>query len=275
MKLVFNDSDSHWNTDNVFQKLDEYIKRVQENGEKEIPSDLDAVWLLRSTLDDNGNLRVYYFQGTMDGWAIVWLVPDFLPKRWFRKFMRQENLDDANIKFFRLDYVNFSGGVDQNNLGVQDLTIGESKCLANRDFLGFGFNYDRSSDCIFKLKRLIYGYWSLWTKTAMYLQVDNSEYDQINLTGITDLLETLSPVRISLPFSLGKSSCSSFSSVHFQTCTLTPHNDAAIAPLNHASFFFFLNLFSITQSDPSPATVMEDTTGKVFFFSLRITLNPL
>ena len=81
MKLVFNDSDSHWNTDNVFQKLDEYIKRVQENGEKEIPSDLDAVWLLRSTLDDNGNLRVYYFQGTMDGWAIVWLVPDFLPKR--------------------------------------------------------------------------------------------------------------------------------------------------------------------------------------------------
>ena len=130
----------------------------QENGEKQIPSDLGAAWLRRSTLDNDGNLRVYRFQGGVDGWAIVWLVPGFWPNGRFKRFMRQENSDDANTKFIMLDYVNFSGGVDQNNLGVQDLTIDESKCLANWDCLGFGFNYDGSSDCIFKLKRLIYGY---------------------------------------------------------------------------------------------------------------------
>ena len=32
-------------------------------------------WLRRSTLDNDGNLRVYHFQGGMDGWAIVCWFP--------------------------------------------------------------------------------------------------------------------------------------------------------------------------------------------------------
>ena len=42
MQLVFNYSDSHWNTDNAFQKLDEHEDVWQENGEKQILSDLGA-----------------------------------------------------------------------------------------------------------------------------------------------------------------------------------------------------------------------------------------
>ena len=87
MKLVFNDFDSHWNTDNAFQKLDEYGNVWQENGDKQIPLDLGAAWLHRSTLDDDRNLRVYYFQGNVNGWAIVLLVPDFQSNGRFKRFM--------------------------------------------------------------------------------------------------------------------------------------------------------------------------------------------
>ena len=48
---------------------------------------------------------------------------------------------------------------------------------------------------------------------------------------------------------------------------------------NRVSSFLF-SIFSLIFSqslcpDPSPSTVMEDTIGKVSFFSLQITLNPL
>ena len=79
MQLVFNYSDSHRNTDIVFQKLDEHGNVWQENEEKQILSNLSVAWLHRSTLDDDGNLRVYHFQEGMDGWAVVRLVLGFRP----------------------------------------------------------------------------------------------------------------------------------------------------------------------------------------------------
>lgn len=226
MKLVFNDSDSYWSTGNAFQKLDEYGNVWQENGEKQISSDLGAAWLRRLTLDNDGNLRVYSFQGGVDGWVVVWLAVPEICTIYGRCGANSICMNDGgnstrctcppgfqqrgdscdrkiqmtqNTKFLRLDYVNFSGGADQNNLGVQNFTICESKCLANRDCLGFGFKYDGSGYCVLQLKRLLYGYWSPGTETAMYLRVDNSESDQSNFTGMTDLLETTCPVRISLP----------------------------------------------------------------------------
>ncbi|RVW89281.1 putative receptor protein kinase ZmPK1 [Vitis vinifera] len=169
------------------------------NGEKQISSDLGAAWLRRLTLDDDGNLRVYSFQGGVDGGLLFgWPVPEIC-KIYGRCGANSICMNDGgnstrcicppgfqqrgdscdrkiqmtqNTKFLRLDYVNFSGGADQNNLGVQNLP---------------------------SLKRLLYGYWSPGTETAMYLRVDNSESDQSNFTGMTDLLETTCPVRISLP----------------------------------------------------------------------------
>ena len=31
-------------------------------------------------VDDDGNLRIHRFQGYVDGWAVVLMVPDFRPK---------------------------------------------------------------------------------------------------------------------------------------------------------------------------------------------------
>ena len=54
---------------------------------------------------------------------------------WFQVFcQRKIHKTHVTGKFiwrkhqFRLGYINFSGRVDQNNLGVQDLTISEFKC---------------------------------------------------------------------------------------------------------------------------------------------------
>ena len=231
-RLVFNDSGTYWSTDNAFQMLDDDGNVMQENGARQISSDLGASGRLRRLkLDEDGNLRVYSYQG-VDGWVVVWLAmpeicriygrcganaicmnngendnrtdclcpPGFLPSRGdsenscYRKTPMKQN-----TKFLRLDYVNFSGGADQSTVNVQNFTGCESKCLANQDCLGFGFKYDGSGYCVLQLKRLLYGYWSPGTETAMYLRVDSSESDKSNFTGMTNVLETTCPVRISLP----------------------------------------------------------------------------
>lgn len=228
MKLVYNDSDTYWSTDDAFQRLENDGNVMQANGHRQISSDLGAPSLRRLTLDDDGNLRIYSFQGA-DGWVVVWLAipeicriygtcganaicmndggntiqcvcpPGFQSRRDPERSCDRKNPMTENTKFLRLDYVNFSGGADQNTVNVQNFTGCESKCLANRDCLGFGFKYDGSGYCVLQLKRLLYGYWSPGTETAMYLRVDDSESDQSNFTGMTNVLETTCPVRISLP----------------------------------------------------------------------------
>ena len=46
---------------------------------------------------------------------------------------------------------------------------------------------------------LVNGYWSLGTESAMFLRVDQSETDQTNFKGMTEILETISPIKIELP----------------------------------------------------------------------------
>ncbi|KAK9277215.1 hypothetical protein L1049_006754 [Liquidambar formosana] len=108
-------------------------------------------------------------------------------------------------KFLRLDYVNFSGGANQTNINARNLSTCRARCLADRDCLGFGFKFDGRGYCVLQLQRLLYGYWSPGLETAMFLRVDNSETDQSNYTGMTNLLETTCPVRISLPLPPGES----------------------------------------------------------------------
>lgn len=50
------------------------------------------------------------------------------------------------------------------------------------------------------LEKLLYGYWSPGTEFVMYLRVDSRENDISNFRGMTSLMETSCPVRISLPF---------------------------------------------------------------------------
>ncbi|KAL0305335.1 UNVERIFIED_CONTAM: G-type lectin S-receptor-like serine/threonine-protein kinase [Sesamum angustifolium] len=67
------------------------------------------------------------------------------------------------------------------------------------ELLGFMFKYDGSNYCVLQLGRMVDGYWSPGTETAMFLRVDESEAEVSNFTGMTDLMETMCPVNIRLP----------------------------------------------------------------------------
>ena len=74
---------------------------------------------------------------------------------WFQVFcQRKIHKTHVTGKFiwrkhqFRLGYINFSGRVDQNNLGVQDLTIGHSKCR----FPSFSSKSFRSSSLLMRVE---------------------------------------------------------------------------------------------------------------------------
>lgn len=228
MQLVFNDSASYWNTNNAFQQLDDSGKVLQENGAQQVSSDVGATSFRRLTLDDDGNLRVYSFQGG-DGWVVVWLAmpeickiygtcgansicmnnggnskqcicpPGFRPRGDSEHSCDRKIQMTQNTKFLRLDYVNFSGGYEQMNQNAQNFSVCESSCRATQDCLGFGYKYDGSGYCVLQRRWLLYGYWSPGTETAMYLRVDHLESDNSNFTGMTNLFETTCPVRISLP----------------------------------------------------------------------------
>ncbi|XVE91822.1 hypothetical protein REPUB_Repub01dG0044900 [Reevesia pubescens] len=231
--LVFNSSE-YWSTDNAFQRLEASGRVIQDNGATLVTSDFgEPNRLRRLTLDDDGNLRIYSFDSSTNEWEVVWLAvqemctvhgtcgPNAICMNdasnsdptscvcppGFRKRTNDNNSceikvplrNPGNTKFLQLDYVNFSGGADQNNLNVQNISMCQSRCLANPNCLGFGFKYDGRGYCVLQIDRLLYGYWSPGTETAFFLRVDQSETDQSNFTGMTSLLETTCPVNISLP----------------------------------------------------------------------------
>ncbi|KAK1551632.1 hypothetical protein Q3G72_001634 [Acer saccharum] len=225
--------DSYWKTDNAFQRLDEDGRVTKENGDSVVTSDVGDRNLRRLTLDDDGNLKIYSFDTNLSDWTIVWqAVQEFCTihgvcgpnaicvdngqtqnastcvcPSGFKPNTSQVNscerniplTDPHNTKFLRLDYVNFSGGSNQTDLVVKNFSICESSCFSNPDCLGFGFKFDGKGYCVLQLHLLLFGFWSPGTEMAMFLRVDKSETDQPNFNGMTSLLETTCPVRISLP----------------------------------------------------------------------------
>lgn len=229
-ELVFNSSVTYWTNANAFQKLDYDGKVQQENGNSLISADFGANNRSRRlTLDDDGNLRIYSFDRDLNRWIVGWqavqeicTIPGLCGPNsicmsdafdsiscvcppGFRRFSstgceRKIPLrNPTNTRFLQLDYVNFTGGTNQTDIKAGNFTTCEAQCLANPKCLGFLFKFDGNRYCVLQLERLLYGYWSPGTETAMFLRVDHSETEQSNFTGMTNLLETTCPVRISLP----------------------------------------------------------------------------
>ncbi|KAJ9153017.1 hypothetical protein P3X46_026509 [Hevea brasiliensis] len=230
--LVFNGSEIYYTTPSPLQQLRKDGSVAQANGNSIISADFNAtdVRLRRLTLDDDGVLRIYSFDPNLGQWFVAWQAIQELCKvhgvcgrnaicmsdgsnttscecpPGFTK--SSANKDDCerkialskNTKFLRLDYVNFTGGLNQSNLNVRNVSTCEASCLNKENCQGFMFKYDGQGYCVLQLERLLYGYWSPGTETAMFLRVDISEQDQSNFTGMTSVLETTCPVRISLPF---------------------------------------------------------------------------
>ncbi|KAL5553299.1 hypothetical protein UlMin_040700 [Ulmus minor] len=236
LSLFFDSSDSYWSAKEKFVKLNDEGKLDQENAAMIMSSDFGLPRLRRLTLDDDGNLRIYSYDPDSLKWLVVWSAkhelcsihgtcgpnaicmgdgsnstscvcpPGFKPstnhepkKGCTRKI---EFKDYKNTKFLRLDYVNFSAPANTNlnlQIGVQNLGECQSNCSNRQTCLGYSFKYDGTSTCILQLGNLSNGYWSPGTETAMFLRVDNSEQDQSDFKGMTEILETTCPITIELP----------------------------------------------------------------------------
>ncbi|XP_027095331.1 G-type lectin S-receptor-like serine/threonine-protein kinase At1g34300 [Coffea arabica] len=231
-ELVYNgDPDYYWTADNAFLKVDDQGRISKENFQSFISSDLGDQKLRRLTLDEDGNLRLYSYDSSLDQWATVWqavfnlcqikgtcganaicmyetsdsstscVCPPGFKKSSHDSCERKIPLTDLkNSNFFRLEYVNFTGAA--NSSSIQDLTLSDcqAKCLAEDNCQGFQFKYDGKNDCILLMERLDYGLWSPGTETVMFLRVDSSETDENpEFTGMTTLMETACPVTIKLP----------------------------------------------------------------------------
>ncbi|XP_057477211.1 G-type lectin S-receptor-like serine/threonine-protein kinase At1g34300 [Actinidia eriantha] len=227
--LVFNGSDRYWAVGNGFQKLQDDGKVLQENGASLISSDFGATRFRRLTLDDDGNLRMYSLDPGSGKWVIGWQAvqelcqihgtcgpnsicmsdgvntPYCVCPPGFRRVSGKscerkiELKNPRNTKFLRLDYVNYTGGSNQTNRVARNFSTCQSGCLSEPTCFGFAFKYDGTGYCVLQLDRMLYGYWSPGTETAMFLRVDGSEMDESNFTGMTNVMETTCPVRISLP----------------------------------------------------------------------------
>ncbi|KAJ4710123.1 Receptor-like kinase [Melia azedarach] len=221
---------TYWNSDNVLQELDNTGKLTKANTGTVLSSDFGDATFRRLTLDDDGNLRIYSFDPRDSKWIIVWqalqelcsipglcgensictddgfnstscVCPPGFKNNNSQDTACQRKIEITNTgktKFLQLDYVKFSGGSNLTDLKAENFSICRAKCFANPKCVAFGFKYDGKRYCVLQ-DELKFGYWSPGTEMVTFLRVDNLETDQSNFTGMTNLLETICPVRISLP----------------------------------------------------------------------------
>ncbi|KAM6546775.1 hypothetical protein CsatB_027511 [Cannabis sativa] len=234
--LVFNSSDQYWRANNAFLRLGSDGKVEQENSASLITSDFGPNLKRRLTLDNDGNLRIYGFDPDLRDWTEVWHAthelctihgtcganaictsdgsnssscvcpPGFVGENPKEKGCQRkiQIMDLQKTKYIRLDYVNFTTSNEVSLSGATNLSDCELNCTRNRDCLGFMFKYDGRGSCVLKNKndsdnRLVNGFWSPGTESAMFLRVDESETDQSNFKGMTEILETTCPIKIELP----------------------------------------------------------------------------
>ncbi|XP_074270183.1 G-type lectin S-receptor-like serine/threonine-protein kinase At1g34300 [Silene latifolia] len=230
--LVYNTSDSYWTSANGFLSLGIDGRIAQAGADPLLTSDFGQNLTRRLVLSNDGNLRVFSFDQKNEEWVTVWLAvvvicqihglcgPGYIcysdgstlsnyecvcPPGFRRSSTSNscENeipiIDTASNKFLRLDYVDYLDGSNQTDLQVHSFDHCQSNCLSNPKCLGFGFKFDGSGYCVHHLNRLLNGYWNPGTGSAFYLRVDKSETEPTNFTGMSEVLVTTCPVRISLP----------------------------------------------------------------------------
>lgn len=228
--LYFNSSESYYNASNLLLSFNDVGKIIKDNQDTSITSDLGETKLRRMTLGDDGNLVVYSFDPELNQWTSVWQAMFELcqiqgicgPNSICTNFDNSNSTscvcppgyssigedsckrkipinDPKNSTFLRLDYVLFRGSSNQTDLKARNYADCEAQCMRALNCLGFSFKYDGSGYCVLQLDRLLYGYWSPGTEAVTFLRVSSSENETSTFTGMTNVLETTCPVRISLP----------------------------------------------------------------------------
>ncbi|CAN0924185.1 G-type lectin S-receptor-like serine/threonine-protein kinase At1g34300 [Linum grandiflorum] len=228
--LFFNSSESYGTIDSAIGELNLDGTLPKANGAKIYVADFGANRTRRVKLDDDGNLRVYSFDPVENRWFIAWqaiqelckvkglcgenaicvsdgsdstscVCPPGFEQGRSESCARKIPVRGSGFKFLQLDYVNFSSGGDWNGsfLTATNFDVCRRNCSDRVNCLGFLFKYDGTGYCYLHFDVLKHGIWSPATDGAMFLKVASSETDVSNFTGMTSLLETTCPVRISLP----------------------------------------------------------------------------
>ncbi|KZV46405.1 G-type lectin S-receptor-like serine/threonine-protein kinase [Dorcoceras hygrometricum] len=225
-------NDAYWiNPGNFsFQSFDENGLLVDSQGSIYYAMDFGVKMLRKLSLEDDGNLRLYSFDSGSKQWILGWqavfqlctihgtcgensicmydasnlstscVCPPGFKKAANDSCQRKIPIKEAGrSKFLRLDFVNFTGGLNQSNIMTTNFSTCEASCLSTLNCLGFMFKYDGTNYCVLQLDKMIDGYWSPGTETSMFLRVDESETDVSNFTSMTNLVEVICPERISLP----------------------------------------------------------------------------
>lgn len=203
-------------------------------GNSFLTSDFGDSRFRKFVLDDDGNLRIYSFYPEQNNtWVVVWLAiwemckikgncgpnaicmpredlynstfcvcpSGFMPNQGGAEKGCERKIPLSNeTHFVRLDYVNYTTNGSMNQITAGNYTVCESSCRFDSNCLGFGFKYDGLGYCVLlRGKQLQYGYWSPGTETALFLKVDQKESEATNFIGMTEVMQTTCPVRISLP----------------------------------------------------------------------------
>ncbi|CAN6288629.1 unnamed protein product [Urochloa humidicola] len=193
----------------------------------------------RLTLDNDGNLRLYSLIPRTRRWDVVWqlvqelctirgtcergriCVPDgaesvtcVCPPGYRNATLLGPCSPKKNItgrggddKFVRMDFVSFSGGGANAlsdtgpymaRLPPQNLADCERACRGDAGCVAFGYKFGGDRTCL-KYSALIDGYWSPATEASTYLRVASTDNDSNPFTGMTDMIQTVCPVRLALP----------------------------------------------------------------------------
>ncbi|PIN27116.1 Serine/threonine protein kinase [Handroanthus impetiginosus] len=225
-------NDSYWTNLGclTFMSLNDSGIMVYGDNQIYYASDFGLQKLRRLTLDDDGNLKLYSYDMGSKQWVVGWqalfqlcMVHGTCGANAICMFDAlngstscvcppgyRNGVDDScelkirirdlsRSNFLQLDFVNFTGGLNQSDIQTTNFSTCKARCLANPNCLGFMFKYVGSNYCVLQLERMFDGYWSPGTETVMFLRVDESETDISNFTGMTNLMETACPVKIRLP----------------------------------------------------------------------------
>ncbi|KAG1330582.1 G-type lectin S-receptor-like serine/threonine-protein kinase [Cocos nucifera] len=227
--LVFNGSDIYWGSTDAIRNLSSDGKLLMDNAQSDIVADVGLSVLRRLTLDNDGNLRVYSLRRSGQ-WDVVWQAiqelcnihgacgvnaiceplgsknktcscpPGYekVSKNWD---CQRKIRSLAQSKFLRLDYVSFRDQPGTGDLQSTPLNFEtcKSTCLGNATCVAFSYKYTGKQDCVILHNQLIDGYWSPATELATFLRVSSSETDNSTFTAMITMIETVCPVRVSLP----------------------------------------------------------------------------
>lgn len=231
-QLVFSGrNDSYWTNGNLtFMSLDQFGVMVYGDNAKYYSSDFGVEKPRKLSLDNDGNLRLYSYDVELSQWIVRWQAlfqlcmvhgtcgansiciydasnfstscvcpPGYTKGAGDSCQLKIPLRNLERTKFLRLDFVNFTGGLNQTDIKTTNFTTCEASCLIRPNCLGFMFKYDGSNFCVLQLERMNDGYWSPGVEKAMFLRVNELESDVSGFTGMTSLMQTMCPVRIRLP----------------------------------------------------------------------------